>query len=184
MRDAWAPPQNPRRVLDQDFSGSAVNELLLRWTIRITLALYGLLLARQIMGWRAGERLARWCWTLGFAALVGHFLTAYGQMGWSHAAVVAHTARETEQVLGWRFSGGVWGNYLFALLWGLETVRQWTRRGRLTGTSRWIFCLYGYLLVVVVNGAIVFAMGPIRVVASSVCLLIAGVAVWRWKQVR
>lgn len=161
-----------------------MNDLLLRWMIRITLALYGLLLARQIMGWRAGPDLVRWCWTLGFVALIGHFLTAYAHLGWTHAAVLAHTARETERVIGWRFSGGVWGNYLFALFWGLETVRQWRSAERLAGMSLWTYCLHGYLLLVVVNGAIVFATGPIRAVALFVCLLLGGLFVWRWKQNR
>lgn len=161
-----------------------MNDLLLRWTIRLALALYGLLLAREIMGWRAGERLARWCWTLGLAALVGHFLAAYAQLGWSHAAVLTHTARETERVTGWKFTGGVWGNYLFALFWGLETIGQWWRRERLTGMSRWTYCLHGYLLLVVVNGAIVFATGPIRVVALFVFLVLGGLVVWQWSQNR
>lgn len=157
-----------------------MNDLLLRWMIRITLALYGLLLARQLMGWQADSRLVRWCWTLGFVALVGHFLTAYAHLGWSHGAVLAHTARETERVIGWRFSGGVWGNYLFALCWGLETVRQWRRDDRLVRTSVWTYCLHGYLLLVVVNGAIVFAKGPVRAVTLFVCLLLGFLFVRRW----
>ena len=161
-----------------------MNDLLLRWTIRVALVLYGLLLTRKIVGWRAGQRLERWWWTLGLAAILAHFLAAYAQLGWSHEAVLAHTARETERVTGWRFAGGVWGNYLFALFWGLETIGQWWRRGWVTGWSLWNYCLHGYLLLVVVNGAIVFATGPVRVVALFVCLVLGGLLFWRWNQNR
>ena len=161
-----------------------MNDLLLRWTIRVALVLYGLLLTRKIVGWRAGQRLERWCWTLGLAAILAHFLAAYAQLGRSHEAVLAHTARETERVTGWRFAGGVWGNYLFALFWGLETIGQWGRRGWATGWSLWNYCLHGYLLLVVVNGAIVFATGPVRVVALFVCLVLGGLLFWRWNQNR
>ena len=161
-----------------------MNELLLRWTIRIALVMYGLLLARQVVGWQGGQRVCRWCWTVGLAALLAHFVAAFSRLGWTHAAVVAHTAAETERLLGWRFGAGVWGNYLFALLWGLETARQWAVRRADRCHRLWRMGLHGYLWLVAINGAIVFAAGPTRPVGAVVCLCLAILAGRRWARSR
>ena len=94
--------------------------------------------------------------------------------GWSHQAALADTARRTGAQIGWSFAGGLYFNYVFVALWGLDVCWWWSspesyfRRSRvLTAGS------YGFLLFIAFQSTVVFAAGPTRWIAILVSLLIA-----------
>src|SRR5262245_23179114 len=72
------------------------------------------------------ERLARWLWTLGCAAYLGHVLAAFHfYHHWSHAAASRETARQTTETIGITWAGGIYFNYLFTALWLADVVWWW-----------------------------------------------------------
>jgi len=150
--------------------------------------LYGSIWA-SIVAWTASECLrlshprrvdaARALWAAGAVLAALHVALAFQlRHGWSHASAVAETARRTGQLVGFRFGGGVLVNYAFlavwtadALWWGLSPARYAQRPAALDAAVRL------FLLFIVVNGAIVFANGPVRVLGASSLLALA-VAAW------
>jgi hypothetical protein len=142
--------------------------------------LYGSIWA-SIVAWTAAECLrlsrrgptpmstARRLWAAGAACAAVHVTLAFHlRHAWSHASAVAETARQTDELVGFRFGGGVWVNYAFlavwtadALWWGLSPASFARRPPALDAAVRL------FLLFIVVNGAIVFAHGPVRVLGAS-----------------
>src|SRR5438552_3474194 len=72
---------------------------LIRFTVRLALAYYAVAAALMLLlradEWRATAgrgRLARWCWTLAWAAYLVHLGMAFHHYhAWSHDAAVEHT---------------------------------------------------------------------------------------------
>ena len=97
--------------------------------------------------------------------------------GWSHAAAYAHTARETEKVVGVDWGGGLWFNYAFLLAWTADATlcrRACARAGkavaRLHATVRAAAVFFWF------NAAVVFAQGPSRY--ASMAAFVVLLAVW------
>ena len=155
-------------------------QLLTRATIWLALTLY---VGSEIV--RAGRRggqdtLARALNTAGCAAFLAHVACAFQfYHHWSHAAAYADTARQTEAYFGWRWGGGLYFNYAFLLLWLGQVIAAWTRPFRAPPTSAWwVWVTRGFILLMIVNGAVVFARGPIRWFGLLLCLAL-GVCWWR-----
>jgi len=139
-------------------------------------------------GKRALERSGpanRWAWpawTLGAALCVLHMGIALGvRHHWSHPAALAETARQTAEVYGVNWGGGVYVNYLFASLWLAEAgwwradPRSYFRR------PRWItWLLRGFYFVILFNAVLVFASPAGRVAGVP---LVAALA-WAWRPAR
>jgi hypothetical protein len=155
-----------------------MGDLLTRATILACLAAYfaALALPTQHGSWR------RWLWTLG-CGLVGLHIAAamiFVHHG-SHAAAVEETARRTEALFGWRFGGGVYFNYAFALLWTADAAWWWLARPHYQHRARWLSLLiHGYLLFIVINGAVIFASGATRW-GSLVALVAIAVVRLAWR---
>ena len=95
----------------------------------------------SLAAWTAGEcvrlarrrsadrdRTARGLWTLGFATALLHVALAFHlRHGWSHSAALAETARQTDELLGYRFGGGVYVNYAFLVVWAADVWWWWWR---------------------------------------------------------
>lgn len=117
-------------------------------------------------------------WCFGVIACGIHILIAMGSHHhWSHASAVADTARQTEDVYGLAWGGGVYVNYVFVMVWLSELV--WWRLApqrylNQPAWSRW--ALRGFYLVVVANAAVIFA-APDRLVAG-IAVTAALVAAW------
>ena len=140
------------------------------WSVRLSLAL---LTAGFAAGHSGRRPLAARCWAVGAGAMWGHILLAMGgRHGWSHAAAVAETARQTAAVTGLNWGGGVWVNYLFAAVWTGESARRLGGGG--PGRAETAAGLF--LGFVAVNGAAVFADGPTRWCGVAACGLLA--ATW------
>lgn len=154
-------------------------ELLTRLTIWIALAGYGIATAivARARGRHARLSAARLIWTAGCLALALHFICAlHYYHGWSHASVFRETARQTAEVFGLYWSGGVYINYLFLTAWAADAVFWWQRG--LKGYERrprWIaIALHAFMLFIIFNATVVFKAGLLRWIGavSSVAIVL------------
>ena len=94
-------------------------EWLTRGTVWLALSLY--VAAEMVTTFRsraAGFATARWFNGFGVAAFIGHVACAFHfHHQWSHAVAYGDTARQTAEFTGWNWGGGLYLNYLFAVVW-------------------------------------------------------------------
>ena len=98
-------------------------EFLTHWTARTALALYvlGLVVRLMAAGRRPWPNLARLCWSAGCLAFLLHVVSAFHfSHHWSHRAAYEATARQTAEVVGLDWGGGLYANYAFAALWAAD----------------------------------------------------------------
>lgn len=122
---------------------------------------------------------ARGLWSVGWLLLLAHVACAFHFVHhWQHASAVAATARQTAELVGWEFGGGVYFNYAFALLW---TARRLVVGpcGELYAASL-ISCdrAAQLPLFIAFNGAIIFENGPTRWVGLLFIAALIGQASW------
>jgi hypothetical protein len=115
----------------------------------------------------------RWAWPVscaGLLACVVHILVAMTyRHGWSHQAAVLDTARQTAEVFGVAWGGGVYVNYLFVGLWLVDLLRWRTDPRRHRQQSQWArWALRTFYLVIVFNAAVVFAAPDRRLAGAAV----------------
>ena len=94
--------------------------------------------------------------------------------GWSHGAALEATARQTSDMFGLNWGGGVYVNYVFAAVWIAELLawRQWPAGYESRpGWIRW--SLRVFYLVIIISGAIVFAAGWRRVIGLAIVATVA-----------
>jgi hypothetical protein len=111
------------------------------------------------------QTIVRWLWTLGCAAMLAHLAFAFQLTHhWSHAAALRETARQTEELFGWNWGGGVWANYLFAAWWSADVVWWWLAGPACPRTQPWAWtaALHGYLALIAFNAVAVFGDGGTR----------------------
>ena len=125
----------------------------------------------------------RWAWPVSLAGLVAcvvHILVAMADRhGWSHQAAVLDTARQTAEVFGVAWGGGVYVNYLFLAMWLADLIRWRTDPRRHLQQPQWArWALRTFYLVIVFNAAVVFA-APDRRLAGLV-VTAALLAAWAW----
>jgi hypothetical protein len=138
-----------------------VGDFLIRWSVRIALALYVLALLLRIA---RRNRSARFLWTAGCLAFLVHVVAAFHfAHHWSHAAAYAETARQTAEVVGLDWGGGIYFNYLLSLIWMIDVLWwSWCPKSYLT-RSRWIeWFVQGFMAFIWLNATVVFGHGAIR----------------------
>ena len=115
-----------------------------------------------------GGRPARWAraaWlTGGVFAIVHAVLALEIRYHWDHALAVRETARQGAALYGFAWSGSIYVNYLFLALW-MAVAWRW---------QNWLWRLF--VLVMIVNGAILFA----RPIARPFGALLAALLIWAW----
>lgn len=138
---------------------------LTRYTVRVTLLYYAaaasLMLLLRPGEWAAGSDrgwLARWLWTLAWAAYLVHLGMAFHHYHhWSHADAVEHT-RAVSGV-----GEGIYVSHLFTLLWTADVAYGWLRPDGYAGRSPWFGrLLHGFMAFVIFNATVVYETGPIR----------------------
>jgi len=108
------------------------------WLARGVVALYAVAL------WKQSRRL----WTAGFAVYVLHVVFAFTYFyEWSHAVAVRETARQTRELFGVDWGGGIYLNYVFTLAWAADCFVDKPYR------MRWI--VRWFLAFMVVNASVV-----------------------------
>jgi len=167
-------------VLDADDPGDA----LVRYTVRLSLAYYTaaatLMLLLRPEEWRpAGRgRLARWCWSLAWAAYLVHLALAFHfAHHWSHADAMEHTERRSG------FGPGIFLSHLFTLAWTADVLGWWLRPAGHATRPRWLdWALHGFMAFIIFNATVVYEDGPIRWAGLLLFAELAAVAAYRWRR--
>lgn len=161
-------------------------ELLTRITIWVAVAGFAAgAVAFALSGRRAGPgRAARLAWTVACVALFAHVACAFHfYHGWGHESAYLDTARQTKEVFGLDWGGGLYINYALMAGWAADVARWWLRgpdsygRGRRWLTLAW----HGFLLFIFFNATVVFKSGVARWAGLGVC---AGVCAAWWLAAR
>ena len=155
--------------------------VLIKLTVWIAVAGYfaGATLYALARGRQHWDSLARLAWTAGCVALLAHVACAFHfQHGWSHAAAYRDTARQTAEVFGRDWGGGVYVNYALAVGWVADVCCWW---GFGLGAYRrrpWplVVAWHAFLLFIVFNATFVFAGGFVRWAGAGLCAAL--VVVW------
>ena len=130
----------------------------------IELAVFGTI-AGATLAWAVAEQLrSRLLWTIGAALAVTHSAAAFAVFhGWSHRAAAAATARQTADVTGVSWGGGIFFNYAFLIVWGADAIWWWASpRGYEARPRAFDALVRGFLFFMFLNGAVVFADGWMR----------------------
>ena len=142
-------------------------EFLTRGTAWLALTLYVACeigtAVRRARGLAGADR-DRWQSTIGCAVFLAHVACAFNfYHDWSHAAAYTDTARQTAELIGWSWGGGLYINYVFGLVWVSEVIWSWTHSsGYLQRSSLLTWAVRGFFMFMIFNGAFVFAHGAVR----------------------
>ena len=123
---------------------------------------------------RSLQPVARMLFLFGALICAAHIVLAMSQVhGWSHAAAVDATARQTAQVYGVRWGGGVYVNYAFVAVWLADAIARLTSPASVARRSpalRWVMRVFYF--VVIANAAVIFARPERRWMGAVACALI------------
>jgi hypothetical protein len=173
---AWAVLLAGAVALPWLFASASAGDDVVRGTVRVSLVFYavavGLMFFLRPQEWNASGpgQLARWCWSLAWAAYVVHVAAAFHfYHGWSHADAVRHT----EEVSG--FGPGIYVSHLFTALWTLDVAWWWLAPFRYAARPAWIGrTLHAFMAFIVFNGAVVYETGPIRWAGLAMFAVLGG----------
>jgi hypothetical protein len=121
----------------------------------------------------------RLVFSAGLGAMLLHSYLAFAvRYAFSFEAALADAARQIEAVTGRPSSPrGFYTNYAFLAWWAAEAAAWWRAPARYAARSPWLVWLSRVFFVFMfVNGAIVFAAGPVRVLGAAG--VAAAVAAW------
>jgi hypothetical protein len=113
---------------------------------------------------------------MGLISLIAHVACAYQfYHNWSHAAAYRETARQTAEVTGLDWGGGLFINYALIIGWVID-VALWRLRGldAYRKRPRWPAAAWqGFLFFMIFNATVVFKTGPLRWIGLGLCLWLA-----------
>jgi len=136
------------------------------WTIRLALALLVLGVVGKLRGIRSrfGRTMARWLWTSGWVLALIHMACAFQfYHHWSHEEAFQDTALQTKNLMGFEFGGGIYFNYAFIAVWGVDVIWSWLAATSYSNRSLvWTVALWGFLVFMAFNSTVVFETGPVR----------------------
>ena len=139
---------------------------LLYWMVWLSLIAF-------VAGELAKSRRYAGAWSVsatGAILLAIHIVLAMAvRHGWSHTAALEETARQTNDVFGLNWGGGVYVNYLFAVVWISELFvwRQWPEG--YASRPDWIkWSLRAFYFVMIVSADVVFATGWRRLMGAGI----------------
>ena len=158
----------------------------MRATIALSVAAYAageyLWYTHRVEGFRARAVL----WTAAAALCITHSALAFHvRHGWSHDAAVRQTAAQTAAVTGLDWGGGVFVNYAFLAIWAADVAWIWAAPASyLRRPSAVNGLVSAFFLFIIVNGAVVFAGGPARVVGIAATATVVWAWWTRWQRAR
>ena len=152
-------------------------EFLTRATIWVAIVAYAVgsvvfALARGRSRW---DSAARVLWTIAVLSLVGHFICAYQfYHHWSHESAYIDTARQTDEVVGLNWGGGLFINYAFLIIWAIDVAWWWLRGLSSYRTRPWpvVAAWHGFMIFILFNAMVVFKDGPTRWVGLVICVVL------------
>lgn len=138
-----------------------IGTLLTHWSARITFLLYAVSLAAWLLG---RSRAARLAWTTGLCAYLVHVAAAFHfRHHWSHDAAYEETARQTAELFGVRWGGGLYCNYAFTAVWALDVIWIWWSAETYRRRRRWIgMIIHGFMAFMFFNATVIFVSGWVR----------------------
>ena len=150
-------------------------EFLTRATIWTSIVAYtaGSVLFALSRGRSRWDSATRIVWTIAVVALIAHFISAYEfHHHWSQRSAYLDTARQTEEVIGLNWGGGLFINYAFLLIWIVDVSWWWLRGLASYRTRPWqlIALWHGFVIFILFNATVVFKDGMVRSVGLVVCL--------------
>lgn len=119
------------------------------------------------------DSLARLAWTIGCVGLLVHVICAFHfYHAWSHSAAYRETARQTDEMFGLNWGGGLYVNYALMIGWVLDVSWWWLRgidsyRGR---PAPLLVAWHGFLIFIIFNATVVFKTGFVRWTGLCICL--------------
>ena len=118
-------------------------------------------------------------WLAGAVMLLVHTALAFHVYhDWSHVAAVVDTARQTRELAGINWGGGVWLNYLFATVWLGDALWRFASPASHTRRPRWLAVItHGFLAFIWFNATVVFGSWPLRL--SGAIAFVCLVPLWR-----
>ena len=150
-------------------------ELLTRMTIWAAVACYAVGAAAFALsrGRRAWDAAARPAYTFACVWLLAHAASAFHfYHGWSHGAAYLDTARQTGEVFGFDWGGGLYVNYVLIVgwvsdvsWWWLRGLDSYRRRPRAL-TAAW----HAFVVFILFNATVVFKTGAARWAGLGVCV--------------
>ena len=123
------------------------------WTARASAVFYT---CGVVLMLRGRWQYARFAWTLGLSAYLLHVWCAFEYFyHWSHTVAYRETARQTAELYGIRWGGGLYLNYLFTILWAADGVVSWLGPEWWQRRSVWSIAVNVFLGFMFVNATIV-----------------------------
>jgi hypothetical protein len=115
---------------------------------------------------------ARISWTIGCLSLLVHAVCAYHfYHNWSQAAAYRDTARQTAEVTGLDWGGGLFINYALIIGWVMDVIWWWRGLEAYRSRPRHLVAAWqGFLIFIVFNATVVFKTGPLRWIGLVLCL--------------
>jgi hypothetical protein len=148
-------------------------EFFTRFTIWITLALYSVGVALWALSRKkkSREQAARLVWTVACISLFTHVACAFQfYHQWSHDLAYEETARQTAEVVGLDWGGGLYINYALMVGWFADVVWCWQGLEAYRRRPRALVAFWqGFLLFMFFNATVVFKTGPLRFVGLFLC---------------
>ena len=148
-------------------------EFLTRATVWVTLGGYFIGEAARLVsrGRPRWERLARLAWTAGALSLLAHTAFAFHYYhAWSHSAAYRETARQTAEVTGMDWGGGLFINYALIAAWLIDVVWWWRGLDVYRRCPKfWAAAWHGFLFFIIFNATVVFKTGPLRWIGLALC---------------
>lgn len=134
------------------------------------------MLAWTVAIFRKGE--SRWWWAAALAFYIIHILSAYeSHYQWSHDIAISETARQTAEVIGWDSGIGLYFNYAFAAILAIDLGVLWFRKRR--PFPRFVD---GLVFFMILNGAVVFGSGAVRIYGALLWVLIVATWIFRARE--
>ena len=161
-------------------------ELLTRGTIWFSIAAYAIgsgvfAFSRNRSQWLHATRAA---WTAACISLIAHFICAFHfYHDWSHVLAYRDTARQTHEVVGLNWGGGLFINYLVLVVWTVD-IGWWWLGGINSYRERkwlWVIVWHAFFIFIIFNSTVVFKDGIVRWVglAMSLFLVISWILISR-----
>lgn len=103
------------------------------------------------------NRAARALWTTALLAYLVHVVLSFNYFyGWSHAIAYRETARQTRDLFGVDWGGGIYLNYLFTAVWIADCAWWWNAPERYGRRASWIRTpVHVFLAFMFVNASLV-----------------------------
>jgi hypothetical protein len=117
------------------------------------------------------ERAARWAWTIAVLSLLIHVGCAYHfYHRWSQESAYRETARQTAQLTGIEWGGGLYINYFLILCWMIDVGWWWRGLEQYRRRSATLAVIWqGFLIFVIFNATVVFKTGALRFIGIVLC---------------